>query len=222
MKNTVKCLCGKDLTSRGFNGHKAYCKKAGGKSLYEYMSEENVQKFLSRRITRNKCLKADCNNLVNHSGEKFCSLTCSSIFNNGLRKKKLEFLCLICQKPCSKTCCNQEHEWKYKVKIWLAGENNLSASQARRALIQLRGARCERCGWNQIHPITGGVLTQLHHKTGDKKKNGRNDIEILCPNCHVLTENWGNIKSGCREAGIPLALGASQRQFKSDHPDQTQ
>lgn len=53
----------------------------------------------------------------------------------------------------------------------------------------LKRARCESCmriTW-QGHPIP----LDLHHKNGDSKDNRLENLELLCPNCHRMTENWG-------------------------------
>ena len=61
-------------------------------------------------------------------------------------------------------------------------------------LLIIRGRKCERCGlttWlNQ--PIT----LQAHHIDGDKTNNEQSNLELLCPNCHSYTDNFGakNIK----------------------------
>jgi transposase len=48
---------------------------------------------------------------------------------------------------------------------------------------------CERCGLAQWR---GGLIAlQLHHKNGDRHDHRRENLELLCPNCHSQTENWG-------------------------------
>ncbi|MBV9957938.1 MAG: HNH endonuclease [Acidobacteria bacterium] len=53
----------------------------------------------------------------------------------------------------------------------------------------LKQARCELClrrTWRgQLIPL------DLHHKNGDPKDNRLENLELLCPNCHRMTENWG-------------------------------
>lgn len=31
---------------------------------------------------------------------------------------------------------------------------------------------------------------EVHHKDGDHLNNQLENLELLCPNCHALTENW--------------------------------
>lgn len=49
--------------------------------------------------------------------------------------------------------------------------------------------RCEECGiseW-QNKPIS----LQLHHKDGNHKNNKLDNLQVLCPNCHTQTDNYG-------------------------------
>lgn len=59
---------------------------------------------------------------------------------------------------------------------------------------ELKDDRCERCGINEWwgRPLS----PQLHHRNGDGTDNRLFNLELLCPNCHAQTENWGgrNVK----------------------------
>ena len=52
---------------------------------------------------------------------------------------------------------------------------------------------CQECGWNKVHPITGNVPLQIHHIDGDCTNNKEENLQLLCPNCHTLTENYGSL-----------------------------
>lgn len=43
-----------------------------------------------------------------------------------------------------------------------------------------RGA-CDRCGWKEQPAIL-----QIHHKDGNRKHGDYDNLELLCPNCHML------------------------------------
>lgn len=48
--------------------------------------------------------------------------------------------------------------------------------------------KCECCGnteWNGL-PIP----LQLHHKDGNFRNNTLENLQLLCPNCHSLTDNY--------------------------------
>ena len=55
-------------------------------------------------------------------------------------------------------------------------------------LFQERDYRCECCGiseWNG-QPL----ILQVHHIDGNHNNNTRDNLQILCPNCHSQTDNW--------------------------------
>lgn len=62
-------------------------------------------------------------------------------------------------------------------------------------LIEIRGHQCECCKekyWNNQK-----ITLQVHHKDGDRKNNELENLQLLCPNCHSQTDNFGskNIKN---------------------------
>jgi hypothetical protein len=47
--------------------------------------------------------------------------------------------------------------------------------------------RCERCGQGQW--LGEPIPIELHHINGDRFDNRLNNLQLLCPNCHALTDN---------------------------------
>lgn len=70
--------------------------------------------------------------------------------------------------------------------------SSVSSSKLRDKLIRegLREAKCERCGLDswQGEPIA----LELHHIDGNHYNNVFDNLQILCPNCHSLTQNYRN------------------------------
>lgn len=63
-------------------------------------------------------------------------------------------------------------------------------------LIKERGHKCEDCGlgfWK-----TEPIPLELEHCDGDNKNNTRENLKLLCCNCHALTPTWRgrNVNSG--------------------------
>jgi DNA-binding CsgD family transcriptional regulator/5-methylcytosine-specific restriction endonuclease McrA len=53
----------------------------------------------------------------------------------------------------------------------------------------LRTAVCEECG---LVEWRGRPLSlELHHVNGDGRDNRLENLQLLCPNCHSQTDNWG-------------------------------
>ena len=56
------------------------------------------------------------------------------------------------------------------------------------ALIYKRGHKCQECGlekWNDQD-----IPLEVHHLDGDKLNNVEDNLILLCPNCHALTDNY--------------------------------
>ena len=105
-------------------------------------------------------------------------------------------------KYCSNRC-QQEYEGNNKLDEWLNGKNfttknHLIPRFIKNYLLKIHDYKCERCGWGKIHPITGLVPLQVHHKDGDCDNNLIDNLEILCPNCHSLTDTFGSLNENSK------------------------
>ncbi len=133
-------------------------------------------------------------------------------FNKGKHKKSI---CLNCGceynigrnsngKYCSNKC-QKEYEYKQNIKRWKNGEltgcdkwGQISPF-VKRYLLAKTEYKCEICGFNTLNKYTGLTILQIHHIDGDCMNNKEDNLQVLCPNCHALTENWGrNNKKGKR------------------------
>jgi hypothetical protein len=52
--------------------------------------------------------------------------------------------------------------------------------------------QCERCCNTEWLGCL--IPLELHHKDGDRTNNALHNIELLCPNCHALTDNYRGSK----------------------------
>jgi hypothetical protein len=53
----------------------------------------------------------------------------------------------------------------------------------------LKQPRCEKCGLSEWR---GEPLPlELHHVNGDRNDNRVDNLQLICPNCHSITPNWG-------------------------------
>lgn len=148
------------------------------------------------------CLQ--CGKELYYPQKKFCSNSCAATYNNLRRPRKNSKIlyCINCGKelhhPQKKFCsssCQGELQYKTNVTNWLNGENKtvsngLIPRYIRRYLMNLHNNKCEKCGWSQINPATGNVPLEVHHKDGDCFNNLLSNLELLCPNCHSITENY--------------------------------
>lgn len=101
-------------------------------------------------------------------------------------------------KYCSNKC-QQEHQYKEYIEKWKNHEIDgttkhgfVVSKRIYRYMLERADYKCERCGWcetNEHHPTPP---LQLHHIDGNCLNNKEENLIILCPNCHSLTDNYGS------------------------------
>lgn len=72
----------------------------------------------------------------------------------------------------------------------------LSVKSISAHLRQVRGERCEECGWNKCNPHTNKIPLQVHHEDGNWENNDPRNLKLICPNCHSLTGTFGFLNKG--------------------------
>jgi hypothetical protein len=99
-------------------------------------------------------------------------------------------------KYCSNKC-QAEAKHKEYIDKWKNGEKNglkgkyLISNAIRKYLFEKYNNSCQICGWSEVNKHTGNVPLQIHHIDGDCTNNKEENLQLLCPNCHSLTENFG-------------------------------
>jgi hypothetical protein len=58
----------------------------------------------------------------------------------------------------------------------------------KRHMIRLTGHRCQRCRRRQWQTVD--IPLEVHHIDGDRCNNRLTNLELLCPNCHALTDYY--------------------------------
>lgn len=145
-----------------------------------------------------------CSKLLTNTQKKFCSSSCAAKINNQKRKKYR--YCLYCgkllinfqKKFCSNKCqCEFEYKkhiynWKNKNEIGVIGDYGI-AKFIRRYMFEKHNNKCQLCGWKEINPHTNNIPLQIHHIDGNCLNNDEDNLQLLCPNCHSLTETFGSL-----------------------------
>ena len=68
--------------------------------------------------------------------------------------------------------------------------NPLSPKRIKKVFLEKHGAKCQECGWDKRHPLTNHRLVQFHHLDGNDKNTSEENLRLLCPNCHSLTDGF--------------------------------
>jgi len=67
------------------------------------------------------------------------------------------------------------------------------------ALIRERGHQCEQC--KNTEWLNKPITLELEHTDGIKTNNTRENLRLLCPNCHSYTPTWRRKKSSLKLPG---------------------
>jgi 5-methylcytosine-specific restriction endonuclease McrA len=60
----------------------------------------------------------------------------------------------------------------------------------KRTLFKEANHKCSECGYDYIDPKTNKGPYQIHHVDGNKKNWKKENLKILCLNCHWKTPNF--------------------------------
>lgn len=88
------------------------------------------------------------------------------------------------------------------IERWLAGlelgtrGKTATCGHIKKYLINIRGDKCERCGWCEVNPTTNKVPIELEHIDGVWNNNNIENLILLCPNCHSLTPTYRSLNYG--------------------------
>lgn len=165
-------------------------------------------KIFPRYVTINGNTKDLCS-------RKFC-LECSPFGMHNTRPVLNEKpkICLYCGKILTKhqkvfcnNDCKTEYHYQEYIKKWKQGlENGMRgkyeiSTRIKRYLFEKFDNKCSKCGWSEINPFTKNIPLEVHHKDGDYTNNDEENLDLLCPNCHSLTDTYknGNMNNGRKE-----------------------
>ena len=113
--------------------------------------------------------------------------------------------CLNCGKElksnknkfCNNVCCAKFQHTKY-IENWklgkISGVSGFGVSKhIRTYLLEKYNYSCQECGWNKINSFTNRTTLEIHHKDGNYLNCSEENLALLCPNSHSLTENYKSL-----------------------------
>lgn len=120
----------------------------------------------------------------------------------------MAYFCKNCEKKLSKetksglcqSCLKQQQD-EEKIKHWLeTGDTGCKVATTLRNVIrdyikESQNHKCAICGmedtWNgkELHFV-------LDHIDGDASNNSESNLQVLCPNCHAMTDSYMALNKG--------------------------
>lgn len=143
--------------------------------------------------------------------KKFCSHSCAALHHSKRPNVVINLAsCATCGKEMSrrKTLAQTRHcsldcwrsskkqelidKWKTGKHPGFINDKNRSVCLwVKNYLRQKHNNACELCRWSMVHSKTGIVPLQIHHIDGNAENNAESNLQLLCPNCHALTDTFG-------------------------------
>lgn len=131
--------------------------------VYKPLSDKS-KRFIKRNLYEEKEYCLNCGEELKY-GKTFCSSNCQHEYNREEYIKR----------------------WKKGEESGLKGQYGLSRV-IRNYLLEKQNYKCEICGWGETNQFTNTIPLEIHHKDGDYINNKEENLQVLCPNCHSLTE----------------------------------
>lgn len=131
---------------------------------------------------------------------KFCSRSCANSREISLETKEKTRKTL--QKRYENLSSEEKEKYKFKfTKKMIDARNNQQAEfrkntethllghdSIRRKLLEEQDYCCNNC--KNSYWLGNVLILELEHKNGNNKDNSRENLEMLCPNCHSFTPFW--------------------------------
>ena len=199
-KNMSKWESEKEELERLINTEKVSYEEIGRRYGCSGANIKKVAKQLGIEIPQRRKINP-CETFNKGTGKKYYCLNCGKELNiSNVNNRSHKF--------CSNKC-QSEYTYKQYIQKWLNGEEveNKGAKNGRKGekqisvyikkyLYEKYNGCCQLCGWNKIHPILKYAPLQVHHIDGNAFNNSPNNLQLLCPNCHALTENYSGLNRG--------------------------
>ena len=150
----------------------------------------------------NKCKKCGSEFTPQKGLVNYCSVSCknSRTWTAEQRKQKAKILkqqhsnkkwkdAVTKANKSSEKIQSTKETWKNKLD-WKSGD--MYFTTARRWLRE-EISECQECGMSEWRG--NPLILEMHHIDGDNTNNKRENLTLLCPNCHSQTENWRGNKN---------------------------
>ena len=168
-------------------------------------------------IKKTKLIKCvSCNNIIcvdKRASSKQCKCDECRKYIPGRKPKKVTSKkhCIVCGRECGKNSkhycsikCNKQDKYDIYITNWKKNTVDGSKNKYRDALsghirkyiTEKYKNMCSICGWNEINLFTKKVPLQIDHIDGNHLNNSEENLRLVCPNCHSLTETYGGANRG--------------------------
>lgn len=92
--------------------------------------------------------------------------------------------------------CQQEYLYEQNISNWLLKKitgkqkDGRPSDFVRRYMLEETEHKCSECGWGETNLVNGIVYLEIDHIDGSRENGYKENLRVLCPNCHTLTNTY--------------------------------
>lgn len=133
----------------------------------------------------------------------FCSICNIELYRRPSDKLKCpESFCVVCYNTSKHSRKSNETKYLKYIQEWKLGKQNgmrgktTISNHIRKYLFIRANSKCELCNWSQVNIHTNKIPLEINHKDGNFMNNQESNLELICPNCHSLTDSFRSLNKG--------------------------
>jgi len=190
--NFCSKLCSRSFASKKIVGSKiVQCIVCGKNIEVDKRSSDKLSKCDNCRKSKkyNKKIKIENQNSKKQNKKDIFCKHCNNKINSNRKRNFCSLRCYL------------DYEYNKRIVEWkttktFTGSGIYIPEYIRRYFFEKYDSKCSICGWGEINKNTNKIPLQVHHKDGNCLNNVEENLILLCPNCHSLTENYGSSNKG--------------------------